>query len=72
MKPLLKVFALTAALGFACLPASAALGCRYICGGTIHETGAGSTCCTQTFTCPDGSTTHAYGYNNGSGWRFCP
>jgi|GEM_PF-3553468 len=74
MKPLIRAVALTAVLGFTCLTvASGATGgdCRYICGGTIHVTTAGSTCCTQTFTCPGGQMVHAYGYLSSSGWRFC-
>jgi hypothetical protein len=46
--------------------------CRYFCGSTIHETSAGSTCCSKTFTCPDGQTAYAYGYYSPTGWRFCP
>lgn len=73
MKPLIRALALTAALGLTGLTvASGATGgnCRYICGGTIHVTTTGS-CCTQTFTCPDGQTVRAYGYLSATGWRFC-
>jgi hypothetical protein len=65
---------LTAVLGFVCLPAahSTALGaCRYLCGTTIHETNAGATCCSQTFTCPNGQMVHAYGVYTVRGWQFC-
>jgi hypothetical protein len=44
--------------------------CRYFCGTTIHE-GTSSDCCSATFQCPDGQTSHPYGYNNGSGWQIC-
>ena len=74
MKMLARVLALTAVLGFACLPAVEATGvgaCRYICGSTIHETYAGSTCCSQTFTCPDGQTVSPYGVYTYRGWQVC-
>jgi hypothetical protein len=73
MKSLIRALSLTAVLGFTGLAvASGATGgnCRYICGSTIHVT-TSSTCCTQTFTCPDGQTVFAYGYLSPSGWRFC-
>lgn len=74
MKPFVRALALTAVLGFTCLSMAngTALGaCRYICGRTIYETGGGSTCCSQTFTCPDGQTTSPYGYYSATGWKFC-
>lgn len=42
-----------------------------LCGSTIHEVYVGSTCCSQTFTCPSGQQTWAYGYYTVQGWRFC-
>jgi hypothetical protein len=74
MKPLVRALALTAILGFTCLSAahSTAVGaCRYICSDGIHEVGGGSTCCSRTFTCPDGTTSRPYGYYSPTGWRFC-
>jgi hypothetical protein len=74
MKPLVRALALTAVLGFACLSkanGTSVGACRYICGGTIHEVNAGSTCCSQTFTCPDGTRVSPYGYYSPTGWRFC-
>ncbi len=75
MKSLVRALSLTAVLGFTCLPMASGTvvgACRYFCGSTIHETYAGSTCCSQTFTCPDGQTAYPYGYYSPTGWRFCP
>lgn len=44
--------------------------CRYFCGTTIYERSS-SDCCSATFQCPDGQMSRPYGYNNGSGWKFC-
>jgi hypothetical protein len=73
MKPLVRALALTAVLGFTCL--SIANGttvgaCRYFCTDGIHEVSAGSTCCSQTFTCPNGTQVSPYGYYSPTGWRF--
>ena len=72
MKPLVRVLALTAALGFTGLSLAHATvtSCRYFCGTKIVQTTVHS-CCTQTFTCPSGQMVHAYGYLSPSGWQFC-
>jgi hypothetical protein len=72
MKPLVRVLALTAALGFTGLSMAHATvtSCRYLCSGMIRQTTVDN-CCGQTFTCPNGQMVHAYGYLGASGWQFC-
>jgi len=75
MKWVIRALALTFPLGFACLPASSATatGCRYYCGSTLHQT-TSSSCCSQTFTCPNGQqvpATQVYSTAAG-GWIYCP
>jgi hypothetical protein len=56
MKRLVRAFTVILALGAACLPASSAgpaTSCRYWCGSTYH-TATSTSCCTQTFICPNG------------------
>ncbi len=73
MKLLLRILALTAVMGFACLPmASSSTGgaCRYFCGSTL-QTGSSSDCCSASVQCPNGQRVTPFAYNSGSGWRFC-
>lgn len=73
MKTIVKALALSAVLGFACLPvtdAAASGNCRYLCGTTTYETYL-SNCCSRTVTCPNGQTTNPYAELRGSLWRFC-
>ena len=75
MKTVLRSLALAAVLGFASLtPVNSAVGaCRYACSNPfqIFETYVGPTCCSQTFTCPNGQTVYPYGYQTVTGWKFC-
>lgn len=74
MKLFVRIFVLIAVLGIACLPAnSATANCRYYCGTTVHTT-VSSSCCTQTFTCPNGQpaqVVQVYSVVVG-GWIYCP
>jgi hypothetical protein len=75
MKPTARILALILVLGFACLPAWSApsTGCRYYCGSTLHQT-TSTSCCSQTFTCPNGQqvpATQVYSVAGG-GWIYCP
>jgi hypothetical protein len=76
MKPLFRALALIAVLGFACLPASGsgpAVGCQYLCGSTIHQT-ISTSCCTQTFTCPNGQKVPGFKVYSTpvGGYIYCP
>jgi hypothetical protein len=74
MKQLVRAFAVILTLGAACLPASSALpNCRYWCGNTPH-TVYSTSCCTQTFICPNGQPAQVvqeYSYSTG-GSLYCP
>jgi hypothetical protein len=72
MKPLVRVLALTAVLGFTALSTAHATvtACRYFCSGMIQQTTIDN-CCGQIITCPNGQMVHPYGYLAPSGWKFC-
>jgi hypothetical protein len=72
MKPLVRVLALTAALGFTGISMAHATftSCRYFCGRTIYQMSADN-CCSQTFTCPNGQSSTPFAYLGESGWQFC-
>ncbi|HEX4961669.1 MAG TPA: hypothetical protein VF173_12570 [Thermoanaerobaculia bacterium] len=76
MKRLVRAFAVFLVLGAACLPASSTAtptGCRYYCGTTVHQT-TSTSCCTQTFTCPNGQQAQIVQVYNVAvgGWIYCP
>jgi hypothetical protein len=75
MKRVVRACAVILALGAACLPARSTTptGCRYWCGTTVYQT-TSTSCCTQTFICPNGQpalVVQEYKVVVG-GWVYCP
>jgi hypothetical protein len=76
MKRVVRAFAVILALGAIFLPArgtAAPANCRYYCGSTVHTT-TSTSCCTQTFICPNGQPAQIvqeYKVVVG-GWLYCP
>jgi hypothetical protein len=74
MKATLRIIALIATLGFVGQSSHGAPitgSCGYYCGAVLYSQNVGPSCCSHTFTCPDGQQVRAWAMANSGRWWAC-